>query len=87
MFISVDSSIDQSLQIKKTRNYYEHVFVNSIKSDLRIFITKVEKAHKQVLGGRNSSVFLDQFLSWPHLNKIEILDLNSNAIETFINHR
>lgn len=78
--------MDQSLEIKKTENYYEYVFKNSIKSDFRICTkNKVIKAHKQVLGERNP-VFLDQFLSWPHLDKIEILDLNPNAIEAFITY-
>lgn len=75
-----------ALQIKETKNYHEYVFQNSIKSDIEIVIeNKTVKAHKQVLGQQNP-VFLDQFLSQSELDKIEIMDLDPNAIEIFINY-
>lgn len=46
---------------------------------------KVIHAHKEILSTKNS-VFLDKFLSQPSLNKIKIEDLDSNAVENFINY-
>lgn len=78
--------MDETIEVKKTTNFYQHVFQNSIKSDVEVVLeNKIIKAHKQILGQQNP-VFLDQFLSCPQLKKIEIPDLNPNAIETFINY-
>lgn len=77
--------LDQLLQPKKT-NYYEYVFDNKLKFDLKIFVkNKIIKAHKKVLGCKNP-VFLDKFISQPELDQIEIVDLDPNAVETFIHY-
>lgn len=46
---------------------------------------KVIHAHKEILGRKNA-VFLDIFLSQPLLNRLKIEDLDSNAVENFINY-
>lgn len=78
--------MDQVSRQDEPTNYYQYVFENSIKSDIEIVLKdKVIKAHKEVLGKQNP-VFLDKFISQPALNKIEILDLNPNAVEIFIHY-
>lgn len=78
--------MEQTLEIKKTKNYYDHVFENCLISDIEIVMkNKTLKVHKQILGKQNS-VFLNQILSQPKQKKIEILDLDPIALEVFINY-
>lgn len=79
--------MDLSLkEVQPSKNSYEYVFKNSIKSDIEIVLKKkVIKAHKEILGKKNP-VFLDKFISQPGLQKIEIRDQDPNAVEIFINY-
>lgn len=78
--------MDHSLENKNQTNYYEYVYKNSIKFDIKIVLKddKVLKAHKEILASQNP-VFLDEFLSEPDLEMIEIVDLDPEAVEVFIN--
>lgn len=78
--------MDQVSNEEKPTNYYQYVFKNAIKSDLEIVLQhKVIKAHKEVLAQQNP-VFSNIFISDPAQDKIEILDLDSNAVEVYINY-
>lgn len=70
----------------QTKNYYEYVYSNNIKSDIEIVVkNKVIQAHKEILGLQNP-VFMNKFLSQPNLTKIEIPDLDADAVQIFIDY-
>lgn len=78
--------MDHLLENKNQTNYYEHVYKNSMKFDIDIVVKgKVIKAHKEVLASQNT-IFLDEFLSQPNLERIEIVDLDPEAVEIFIRY-
>lgn len=75
-----------SVENKQTTNYYEYVYTNKMKPDIVLVVkNKVIKAHKQVLGSQNP-IFMDTFLSQPNLTKIEISDLDVDAVQSFIDY-
>lgn len=80
------SLLDES----KQTNLFEYVFKNALEPDIKFIVRnnnkdKVITGHKKILGPLNP-VLLNSFLSQPGLSKMEILDLDAEAFQIFIDY-